>query len=80
MAQGRSVLGQLAEHGHGRIAPCNREHDADRHALFFNLPAGASVRFAQAVRQHWGRENSFHWVLDVSRDEEACRIRKAQGA
>ena len=33
-----------------------------------------------AVRQHWGIENRLHYVLDVSLDEDACRIRKDNGA
>src|SRR3984957_9511210 len=33
-------------------------------------------RFAKAVRGHWGIENSLHWQLDVTFQEDQCRIRK----
>ncbi len=32
-------------------------------------------RFAEAVRGHWGIENSLHWQLDVTFQEDLCRIR-----
>ena len=44
-----------------------------------SLPWDA-VRFAKAVREHWGVENSLHWVLDVSFREDDCRIRQGYGA
>jgi predicted transposase YbfD/YdcC len=44
-----------------------------------SLPCDA-VRFAQAVREHWGVENALHWVLDVSFREDDCRIRQGHGA
>ena len=33
-------------------------------------------RFAEAVRKHWGIENQLHWQLDVTFQEDQCRIRK----
>jgi len=33
-------------------------------------------KFSYAARGHWGIENNLHWVLDVSFDEDQCRIRK----
>jgi len=32
--------------------------------------------FAKATREHWGLENSLHWVLDVAFNEDRCRMRK----
>lgn len=33
-------------------------------------------QFAGAVRGHWGIENCLHWQLDVTFQEDLCRIRK----
>ena len=33
-------------------------------------------RFAGAVRGHWGIENGLHWQLDVTFQEDLCRLRK----
>jgi predicted transposase YbfD/YdcC len=35
---------------------------------------------AKAIRGHWQIENGLHHVLDVSMDEDACRLRKKNGA
>lgn len=40
----------------------------------------AAQQFAQAVRGHWGVENSLHGVLDVSCREDDGRIRQGHGA
>lgn len=53
--------------------------EIERRYYLVSLPADG-VRFSDAVRQHWGVENGLHWVLDVSFDEDACRIRKDKGA
>jgi predicted transposase YbfD/YdcC len=37
------------------------------------------TRFADAVRGHWGIENSLHWVLDMTFAEDQSRIRKDHG-
>lgn len=33
-------------------------------------------KILSVVRQHWGVENKLHWVLDVSFNDDQCRIRK----
>ena len=36
-------------------------------------------RFSQVVRTHWRIENSLHWVLDVTMNEDQSRSRKDNG-
>jgi predicted transposase YbfD/YdcC len=40
-----------------------------------SLPADAKL-LNESIRSHWGVENSLHWVLDVTFDEDRSRIRK----
>ena len=37
-------------------------------------------KIAKAIRSHWSVENSLHWVLDVTFDEDRSRIRKDNAA
>jgi predicted transposase YbfD/YdcC len=39
-----------------------------------------AAAFNQRVRAHWSIENNFHWVLDMTFREDACRIRRGHGA
>lgn len=47
---------------------------------FISSLHGNAERLAQAVRAHWGIENSLHWVLDIAFREDESRIRKDHGA
>ena len=40
----------------------------------------SAARFGEVARAHWGIENSLHWVLDVSMNEDHNRTRKDNAA
>ena len=53
---------------------------AVRHCIT-NLPVDTgAARIADLVRGHWGVENSLHWVLDDTFQEDRCRLRTGQAA
>lgn len=36
-------------------------------------------KFAESIRGHWQIENNLHWQLDVSFNEDLCRVREGHG-
>jgi predicted transposase YbfD/YdcC len=58
------------------ISACIRDGKETVETRYYisSLPVGVK-RFAQAVRSHWGIENTCHWSLDMTFREDESRIR-----
>jgi predicted transposase YbfD/YdcC len=52
----------------------------ERRYFISSLLAAEAKTFAKLIRGHWQIENNLHWSLDLSFNEDACRIRKGYGA
>lgn len=44
-----------------------------RYHILSRLPSAS--QFAEVVRNHWSVENHCHWQLDVTFNEDQCRVR-----
>jgi predicted transposase YbfD/YdcC len=59
------------------ISDALRDGKSCSHVRYYILSRKLSARrFAAAVRGHWSIENCLHWQLDVTFQEDQCRVRQ----
>jgi predicted transposase YbfD/YdcC len=56
------------------------EHAAENRYYISSRRKLSAKQALDAVRSHWGIENSLHWVLDVAFREDDCRVRAGNAA
>jgi predicted transposase YbfD/YdcC len=72
--QGLKVVGLCT-----RTRVVNGEQSDEAHYFIGSRVAGARV-YGEALRNHWGIENSLHWQLDVTFGEDGSRVQRRHGA
>jgi len=55
-----------------------KETKEDRY--YISSLKGDAHQINRAIRKHWAIENSLHWVLDVTFNEDDCRVKNGHGA
>ena len=71
---GLAAIGKVVSERHVK----GKDREQTRYYLL-SAPMSAE-RFGRVARAHWAIENSLHWVLDVTMDEDQARNRKGNGA
>jgi len=80
---------ELRQHWRGissvAAVQCTREviggkTSTERRYFISSLKNPSAKMVADAVRGHWSVENKLHWQLDVSFNEDQCRLRKDHSA
>ena len=56
------------------------EHSSTERRYYISSLGADAKRLGEAIRGHWGIENSMHWVLDVAFGEDQCRARVKNAA
>jgi predicted transposase YbfD/YdcC len=70
---GLAAIGKVA-----RTREINGKTSSETAYFLLSAPLPAA-QFSAVVRAHWGIENSLHWVLDVTMNEDQSRTRKDNG-
>lgn len=65
-----------------RIRQDKRSGQSSRQCAYYIVsdPEASAAQVNELVRSHWAIENCVHWVLDVTFDEDHCRIRNGNAA
>jgi predicted transposase YbfD/YdcC len=54
--------------------------ETERRYFISSLSKTSALKFGRLIRSHWRVENQLHWVLDMTFDEDASRIRNGYAA
>jgi predicted transposase YbfD/YdcC len=54
--------------------------ESEQRYYISSLPSKDPWKILRSIRQHWQIENCLHWSLDVSFNEDGCRVRNENAA